>query len=152
MESLHYIKKKADLDYNLYSEALSAPPHHEGDTEYNEITFKNGNNPTAIALLKQRADSSLEEVQKTIDVASFIIKQEALDELINLKTEYEQALDYDELEELYDQAKNDKKTINTCLSKIRAIAKNEFETIPDALLDKLKDWIKKRKLNPTSKH
>lgn len=148
MQSLHYIKKRTHLDYDNYLEAINAPDYHEGDTEYEEYDhdiFQNKNrSKEAITRLTKIAESSLEEIEKAIDVASFIIKQEALDELIKLKTVYEQAFNFDELNELFDQTKNQKKIVNDCLSQLRFIAKNELEATPNNLLSRFKDWIKEK--------
>lgn len=140
MEALHYIKKRIYMDYEDYYAAMNAPPTHEGDIEYDDYIIRK--NPDAVALLRQTAETALEEIERIIDAASFIMKQEALNELIKLQREYQQPFDIDDPDDLIDK---NKKLITCCLSNVRVIAKNDLETIPDTLTDKINNWIKKRK-------
>lgn len=116
MESLHYVKKYNDNDYDKY---LESKYFFTDDTD--NIAFREGQLETKESMdaLKKRRDEALQEIEKTIDTSSFIIEQNALNELIKLRDEYRRGLGNDEDVDVY--IENIKNVIDTCAANVRII-------------------------------
>ena len=78
MESLHYIKKCNDMYYDSNWKSMY-PEDHDEDMIERKMEQEE------IEILIKKSTSAQEEIKKIIDVSSFIIDQQALDELIKLE-------------------------------------------------------------------
>lgn len=97
-----------------------------------------------IEILIKKSTSAQEEIKKIIDVSSFIIDQQALDEWIKLDLEYSRPVHIAEIETRMEQ---DRQSIDNCLLHVRLVAKNDLITIPEKAVITLKKWLSKSSPN-----
>ena len=141
------VKTYKDIIQILYSmkvymdesnEMYIAETVHVGGSGYNEDKFnKQFNTPQAKAnfsLMKKNHDKSLSEINKMIDIGSFIISNKALNRLLSLKNTYHTEPSEDE--DINYFLEDSKKMIDSCLSDIIAIAKSELGSWSDKYIKK----------------
>jgi len=137
MESLHYIKKCNEMDCNNFDKMFNGPTDENGELLDSERLVVKIAGPEAIQLLHQKSGESFEEIEKIIDVSSFIILPEAIHELHKLKVQYSLPFDFDEIESRMEE---DTKLISETLIKLSSIAKMDLQTLPDKVRDKFKKY------------
>jgi hypothetical protein len=134
---LHLIKKFENYHYDKYWEEQTTSDYEYAQWKLKQLDKeKLKDEQKQSFLLRKLKDKALSEIEKTIDVASFIINKDALTELIRLKEEYMRG--FDDEEDYGMCLEKSCKLIDGYLERIKTIAKNDLETV----IDKFSDWLK----------
>jgi hypothetical protein len=144
LESLHSIKKNFDDEYTIFKYS----DFHDEQGAYEAEEYKKTKSSIEMQKvkfdLKNAEKLAFGEIEKCIDIGSFVIKDDAVICLKKLISVYGSSNEYEELEDLYSR---DEKAIRDCILEIKSIAENDVATICVYLRKKsveIKNILKKR--------
>ncbi len=126
LESLHHIKKNFDDEYISfeYSNYHDEQGAYEAEV-YNKT--KSSKEEQKIKFdMKKAEKSAFREIEKCIDIGSFIIKNEAVICLKKLINDYSPSHEDEDLEYLFPRVEN---AIKDCILTIKSIAEDDVATI-----------------------
>ena len=144
MECLHYIKKYGDCEYDAFADT---PNHVQDNAEYaiweREKERRDISRKETVLFVNKKAKRARHEIDKHIDMNPFIIRTDALRELIKWRIiDKRKFMEDDDPEVLIEEKK---KMMDECILSLQRIARANLEAIIDKLMDKFKGFLQRRK-------